>query len=435
MSHLLAQAIKTIAPILGAGLLIASGIAEERTWTDTRGRKLSARLVSVEKGHAKLRLTSGKVSRVSLKKLSKADQSYILNWRTRRIRWPDEVDVRDDVEVVTVRENEDSGEFVYQTKHFEFHSDRKIAGSLIKDFSLTFEATFAAVAALPLRLEPSPPEGHFIIRLFGDRFDYYAAGGMLGTAGVYVPLERHILVPMDGLNLKRVGSELRKNNREYDNSTLIHEITHQVMHDWLKHMPTWMVEGMAEYMSSLPYSNGKFRFNESARKNAIKDGIARWEGGFRQRSHSILPATTLFKVNSREWNRASGEAAVMNYSSSMLYVYYFMHFSGRGEGEDICAFTETVRLAKPLVAPFLEEFNTALKEYVKKADAAEKSDGQLILTEEDVPEILRTPPDAIIFKKGSPHERALAQLIGDRTLSELTEDVISAYESFGIHLE
>ncbi|MGK0189447.1 MAG: hypothetical protein ACI9R3_005264 [Verrucomicrobiales bacterium] len=432
------QSIKSLTRLLGVGILALSAIsavAEERIWTDTIGRKLSAKLLSVEKNVARLRLSTGKVSNVSLLKLSEADRNYVVKWRTRRIRWPDEVDVSGEVEVATVKEDESNKDFVYTTKHFKFHSDSKIAGSLIKDFSLAFEATFAAVAALPLRLDPKPPEGHFVIRLFGDRFDYYAAGGMLGTAGVYIPLERHILVPMEGLNLKRVGSELRKKNGEYDNSTLIHEITHQVMHDWLKHMPTWMVEGMAEYMSSLPYSNGKFRFSESARKNAIKDGIARWEGGFRQSSHTILPATKLFKVNSREWNQTKGEAAVMNYSSSMLYVYYFMHLAGRGEGEAICAYTEAIRQAKPGVKPYLEEFNGALREYVEKVEAVDASEGKIVLTEEDVPEILRTPPDSIIFKKGSPHERALTRMFRGQTPQELSKAVISAFDEFGIRLQ
>jgi hypothetical protein len=428
---------KGLTTLLTASLLAGSSVADERIWTDTQGRKLTAQLLAIESQKARLRLASGKESQVDLEKLSPEDLDYILQWRTqrpKRIIWPEEIDVRDKVTVTTVREDADAKEFVYRTEHFEFHADEKIAGSLIKDFSLAFEATLAAVSALPLNLKPEPPQGYFQIRLFGDRFDYYAAGGLIGSAGVYVPLKRHILVPMDGLNLKRVGSALRKNNSAYDNSTLVHEITHQVMHDWLKHMPTWMVEGMSEYMSSLPYSNGKFRFNESARKNGIKAALTRWEGG-RQTSYSILPAETLFSVNSREWNRASGNAAVMNYSSSMLYVYYFMHLAGRGEGEDICTFAEAIDRAKPSVVPYLKEFDTALRGYVEKADAAEKSGGAQVLSDYDIPEILLVPPDAIIFKKGTPHESALARMIGQKDLKQLTEDVIAAFTKDGIRLE
>ncbi|MEZ5325212.1 MAG: SHD1 domain-containing protein [Verrucomicrobiales bacterium] len=428
---------KRLTTLLTASVLAGSGVADDRIWTDTQGRKLSAQLLGIESRKAKLRLANGRVSQVELEKLSPDDLEYIETWRSNRperISWPDEIDVRDDVSVETVKEDSANSEFVYRTKHFEFHSDEKIANSLIKDFSLAFEATFAAVAALPLDLKPEPPQGYFQIRLFGDRFDYYAAGGLLGSAGVYVPLERHILVPMDGLNLKRVGSELRKNNSAYDNSTLIHEITHQVMHDWLKHLPPWMVEGMSEYLSALPYSNGKFRFNESARKNGLKSALARW-GGARRTSYPILPAESLFGVNSRQWNQATGNAAVLNYSSSMLYVYYFMHLDGRGEGEGICAFADAVHQAKPSAAPFLKEFEAALRGYVAKIDAAEKSGGTETVTEDDIPEILLVPPDSIIFKKGSPHERALARLIDDRTLNQLSEDVIAAFSKDGIRLE
>ena len=125
----------------------------------------------------------------------------------------------------------------------------------------------------------------------------------------------------------------------------------------------------------------------------------------------------------------------MNYSSSMLYVYYFMHLAGRGEGEDIRAFAGAIDQAKPSVAPYLKEFDTALRAYVAKSDAAEKSGGTQIMTEDDIPEILLVPPDAIIFKKGTPHESALARMIGQRDLKQLTEDVIAAFSKDGIRLE
>lgn len=408
--------------------------AQERTWTDVQGRSISARLLGVENERARLRLAGGRVSAVALKELSQPDLDFISSWRSQKIRWPEEIDVRDEVAVEAMREDPANGEFVYRTQHFEFHSDQKIAGSLIKDFSLAFEATFAAVAALPLQLEPQPPEGHFQIRLFGERFDYYAAGGLLGTAGVYVPLRRHILVPMDSLNLKRVGSELRKNNNAYDNSTLIHEITHQVMHDWLKHLPPWMIEGMAEYMSSLPYSNGKFRFSESARKNGLKAALARWGGG-RQNHYRILPATTLFTVDSRKWNNASGADAVAHYSSSMLYVYYLMHLDGTGKGERICAFTRDIKRAKPKVAALLEAYESTLRDFVENVREAGENGNVTPLRQGDIPPILRAPIDTVIYQKDSPHRQALERLLGNRSDEQLTKDVISAFDSYGIRLQ
>lgn len=424
---------KRLMALLAAGALVVAAMADDRTWTDLSGRTLSARLLSVENGAAKLRLANGRISSVDIQKLSKTDRDYLRTWRTRRLDWPDEINVKDDVTVTTVRENANDRSFVYQTRHFEFHSDRKIAASLIKDFALAFEATFAALEALPLQLEPKPPEGHFQIRLFGDRFDYYAAGGILGSAGVYVPMERHILVPMELLGLKRVGSELRKNRGDYDNSTLIHEITHQVMHDWLKHIPIWMVEGMAEYMSSLPYANGKFRFSESARKNGIKAGLVRWSGGQRQSSYPILPASKLFKINSRDWHdRKDG---VNDYASSMLYVYYFMHLEGQGKAKRICTFSDEIKHAKKSVAEFLQKYNDALKTFMAEMKRAEDAGTKSAIQEADVPEILQTAPDEFIFRKEGAHAQALKRLLGDRSLDELTQDVIDAFSKEGIRLQ
>ena len=41
----------------------------------------------------------------------------------------------------------------------------------------------------------------------------------------------------------------------------------------------------------------------------------------------------------------------------------------------------------------------------------------------------------IKFKKGSSHEQALARMIGDKPLKQLSEDVIAAFSKDGIRLE
>jgi hypothetical protein len=55
-------------------------------------------------------------------------------------------------------------------------------------------------------------------------------------------------------------------DRTYSNRTLIHEVTHQLMDEILPMLPTWMVEGTAEYVEHLPYRWGTFRAHEHERQ-------------------------------------------------------------------------------------------------------------------------------------------------------------------------
>ncbi len=49
-----------------------------------------------------------------------------------------------------------------------------------------------------------------------------------------------------------------------NNDTITHEITHQMMHDLVPYMPIWLVEGLAEYTSNLPYRSGVFQVSDDA---------------------------------------------------------------------------------------------------------------------------------------------------------------------------
>jgi hypothetical protein len=420
-----------------SAILILTGSAiAERTWTDVNGRTMKASLVSASADAVDLRLRSGRISTVPFSLLSKPDVAFVKAWKSKRIAWLDEVDVSDSIDLEVVAEDAPKRNFVYRTKHFEFHSDRKIARSLINDFSLAFEATFAGLNALPLNLELNPPaEGHFQIWLFGDRRDYWREGGPVSTAGVYIPIERRILIPMELLNLKLVGSELRKrSNSSYDNSTLIHEITHQVMHDWLNHLPIWMVEGLAEYMSSVPYANGKFRFAENARNNGLKAALKRWEGGARQASYFIRPARELFKITSKQWNHAEGNEAVSNYSSSMLFVFYFMHLEGSGRGAKMVEFISDIRASKKEATKYIVEYEAALRQLLASLENAENTGKRDGLLEQGLPRILENSPDTHIYREGSTHRKALEKLIGEGTLDVLHEQVVAAFKANGIRL-
>ena len=113
-----------------------------------------------------------------------------------------------------------------------------------------------------------------------DRFEtydqYLAAGGMKGSAGVFIGygsgLDRgKVLVPFPSLGLEKRGNRYFKSGRRVDAKTLSHEITHHMTIGGNAY-PTWFSEGLAEYVGLSYDDNGQVRFGGN--KNVIGKFVA-----------------------------------------------------------------------------------------------------------------------------------------------------------------
>lgn len=235
--------------------------------------------------------------------------------------WPRSVRVAPGFEVKAVKEDPSTGTYIYQTPHFEYHADVKLGISLVRDFSNIFEATLLVVKNNPLGLNPRMKEPRYQVRLFKTREEYLKAGGVTGSAGIYTSAQRQILVPLESLNVTLQGNRATRGKGRKDNGTLVHEITHQVMHNWLRWLPTWCVEGSAEFFEMQPYRNGIFNCSQVSPKDYAR-GLK-----------SFVPLKKLFAINPREWSDAvKNGTAHNNYLSAGLTCYYFVHLDGQGDG-------------------------------------------------------------------------------------------------------
>jgi hypothetical protein len=140
-------------------------------------------------------------------------------------------------------------------------------------------------------------------------------------------------VPFENIGVKVVGKSYAK-DEDFRYDTMVHELTHQMMHFWLNALPQWVTEGTAEYTSNLPLRTGKFRL--SAAKNGLKDYVDYLKkesvGGVPQ----PYPLEKLFRVNNAEWAEILASSPGISrrlYFTSYLLVYYFMHLDGKGDGE------------------------------------------------------------------------------------------------------
>ena len=309
-----------------------------RGWKTAEGQPFQATLMEYDGTTVTLRMPNGSRAQAPAVKLSAEDQAWLAEWQKKqpiKVIMPDVVgaDVAN-IKTEVVSEDAVEEKYVYRTTHFEFESPGKFKETLLREVARNFEATYELVKALPWGIEPKPKEGtHFKARLFKSKEAYYAAGGPQNSGGVYLGAEGTFYVPLENIGVKLVGkSYARDDDFRYD--TMVHELTHEMMHYWLRSLPQWVVEGTAEYTSTLPLKTGKFRV--SAAKNALKDYMdflkKRAVGGMPE----PYPLEKLFKVTNAEWNSILSETPEMSrrlYFTSYLLVYYFMHLDGAGDAQ------------------------------------------------------------------------------------------------------
>lgn len=252
--------------------------SETRPWTNAQGKQIQADFGGIKDGNVTLILAGGQSATVPLTSLSAADQAWVRENASKAIlsvtdpadaaraplekrRMPTEVKepmLYMNIKVV----KEEMGECIYESGHFQFKTSAKLGAILMKDVCRAFESTYELVRLMPWGIVPKPEEGRkkFQAELFATREQYLATGAPTWSAGVYVRKDKVFRMPFAELGISDTpganGAYYRRG--EINNDTITHEITHQMMHEYLPYMPVWLIEGLAEYTSNIGYKGGIF---------------------------------------------------------------------------------------------------------------------------------------------------------------------------------
>ena len=112
-------------------------------------------------------------------------------------------------------------------------------------------------------------------------------------------------------------------------------------------MPPWFQEGLADFMEAMPYRSGNFLFTNpgSAIVSSVRDRYHLPSGyissnpyvkKFQKEGLDIVPLEDLAVITRREWNgNMSRPIGGMQYTSSMVLVWYFQCADGRGDGHHL----------------------------------------------------------------------------------------------------
>ncbi len=332
------------------------------------------------------------------------------------------------VQIDVVREDEADGKYVYRTQHFEFTSDGKLTQNLLRDVARNFEATYELLKALPWGINPKPEEGdRFRALLVRSPQRYKEEGGPENSGGVYFGSRKVFVVPFESLGIERLGKSYAKAS-DYRSDTLVHELTHQMMHAQLDVLPPWVVEGTAEYTNILPLRLGVFRV--SAARSGLKDYVAflKARGGVPE----PYLIEELFNASQKQWaetlKRNPKESGRM-YFTSYLLVNFFMNLDGKGDGARFVKYMRAISKATEEV----EKFRCALEAFKRLPGVEVLSDGKCrwpdTLTPPTPPQIMTSPEKLAEFEKST-----LDILLDGRKPAELMEQIRSAYRRAGIRL-
>jgi hypothetical protein len=401
-----------------------------RTWTTTEGKTFEAALVRVEGATVFLKLTTGQIATIPSARLSANDQALLKPAGPMpqpaagavaatpapaavKRTWPAKVEVDNRaIEVKAVQEDSAEKKYVYRSQAFEFTSGDKLAGSVMKEIARTFEATRTLMEALPWGINPRPPveTNYYQAQFYVTREDYIAAGGPPNSGGVYFSGDRIFRVPFPSLGLEMRGKTWFK-DQGFRNDTVIHEITHQMMHDYLPFLPTWVIEGTAEYAEMLPYNAGRFltgshergmkEYLKEREKHGLNPGMA---GSFLH--HANMDGAT--------WKeRAMGDAQARLYMTSCLLVYYFCHLEGDGTGARFFQYLDKMKEAREAWQTFFKDPRVKLL-----------GNGRFQYRND-----IALPAQKRDESYGREH---LSILLNGRTDEQFQQDVVNAYKKIGV---
>ena len=206
----------------------------------------------------------------------------------------------------------------YQTPYYVLHTD--LSPEDVQETSLRMSRMFEEYLERTKQFSGKPGNKKLPFYLFRERADYEKAGGMPGSAGVFMTRGT------DKKLMAIAGEEL--SDRTWH--VVQHEGFHQFADATIGELPTWVNEGLAEYFGEGVWTGDGFVVGvvPPRRLEVIQEGIR--EKGFR-------PLPAMMQVTLREWNL---NLAAENYHQAWAMSHFLAHAD---DGKYQAAFVNFVR--------------------------------------------------------------------------------------------
>lgn len=247
---------------------------------------------------------------------------------------------------------------VWHTRHFRIESDTPLPHPKVVRLAQVADGTLEAVKAHPLPLFAPPSDKRPLVSVFGGETAYVAAGGIRGSAGLYVARRASVLLLAD--YVAPDDATARRFPPGHDEDIVVHELVHLAMHRVNSRLPQWFIEGVAEYFACAHQGGGRFRF-----ETVDAFVAAHLRERFRTKDSKIPLAkvSDLVGLRPRSWfdalEKLPPDERYRAYATSLLLAHY--HLNGGEERETLIreALQQPLRRPHPLLnaaqGPEIEE--------------------------------------------------------------------------------
>lgn len=486
-----------------------AAMGEARSWTNAQGKQVQAEFGGIKDGQVTLIMAGGQSAAVPLTSLSAADQAWVRQNAGKAVavstpaapadagRLPVEKrhmpkEVREPTLYMNIKVvKETPEECIYESGHFQFKTSAKLGQALMKDVCRAFESTYELVRLMPWGIVPRPEEGRtkFQAELYATRGQFLASGAPSWSAGVYVRKDKVFRMPFSELGISDTpGPAGYYRKGAINNDTITHEITHQMMHEYLPYMPVWLIEGLAEYTSNMEYKSGVFSVAEDKAAFLAKKTGSRNRGLFAARNYQAgwvgaqqmwdfttditqpnpMRSFTVAERKKEKVDIASGRRVLVTpppspggemgdlasrYRSSHILAWFFIHEDG---GQRLMRYFDAVHEEKKKwpdfwkqvdaynaeidkLKPAYEAYRAEMKAFMNQPGVKDLGNGRFSYPDNltppkpppEGPRELQPPddtdPEAVCVKH-------LGILLGERTLQKLEEDVRALFQKNGLAL-
>jgi len=334
-------------------LCVAANLRAEdaRQWLFRGVAPFQAELVAADGLRATLLVPGRGKAVIPFAQMGAADAAYVQKWREenpqaplvdpeRMPPWPAAA-VAESIDVQMTGEDAAASRWQYESAHFAIESDLKLPVAIVREMAAVFEATRAAIIALPLGLHLGHETHKYPVVMLSNIMDYGRAGGNGGSGGTYSRWTRQMLILLPNLGIKPgtngLGLDFQRNI-----FVLKHEVTHEILGRWGEFLPMWISEGFCECMAATPYTRGRYSFQ--GLDAAVHDYVLKWRTNPNQRELQFIPPAQLMDISGDDWNAGVAAGyAYSYYNSAALLTYYLLHADGKGDGASMAGYFNDIR--------------------------------------------------------------------------------------------
>ncbi len=247
--------------------------------------------------------------------------------------WP-RVYFVEDVPIKTVRADPSASEWVYQTENYEVYSQQNLTPNQTAEIGRVLESVVGVLGSAPYPiLDAAKRHGRNRVLLYASP-DAFRRQGLPGNAaGFYDPRTGHVSILIPYLFQPAHARDKLPPRQRY--KVLVHELVHQAMHGLIDKIPPWLVEGTAEFLSSVhDLPPGRYDFSRTgiSLKSHLTQNL-----GIRGNRARLPSPDIIFNVSPNTWfedNLRGGADGYHKYATSALLAHFFFLDRSRAPAMD-----------------------------------------------------------------------------------------------------